>query len=87
VVAELLCSEDADRSLTALESAAPADYERLAATLAEFDAGPSDARWKRRRYANPPVFGFTVIGRGGTYLVLWSSVGDTAIVEYVGPDI
>lgn len=55
--------------------------------LAEFEADPADARWRRRRYASPPVFGFTVRTSSEVYLVLWSSVEDTAIIEYIGPDI
>ncbi|MGH9272573.1 MAG: hypothetical protein ACRDZ2_15020 [Ilumatobacteraceae bacterium] len=84
---ELLYSEDADHALTALEVSAPADYERLAAALVDFETDLGGVRWKRRRYARPPVFGFLVSAPADTYLILWSSVKDAAIIEYVGPDI
>lgn len=84
---EVSYSEEADRSLTELETNAESVYASIAAVLGEFESKPSDPRWRRRKYTSPPVFGFTVRVPIEDFLVLWSRTDDTVVVEYVGRDI
>jgi hypothetical protein len=82
------------------EPAAAAAYENIAdeATLDKLDTvfdelekDPGQARLRRHRWSDPPLWGITVPARGQDLLILWATgtVEDetVVIVHYVGPAV
>ncbi len=88
-MAELLFSPESDRQLTVLAADAGRTwlYERINDVLDAIEDDPSDARVRRRRYQDPPIWGIVVPAEGSDWLILWSETDLGPIVHYIGEDL
>jgi hypothetical protein len=63
----------------------------LDAVFDELEKDPAQARLRRHRWSDPPLWGVTVRGRRAESLVLWSMETfdgqQTVVVHYIGPGI
>lgn len=62
-------------------------WERVNDGLDLLENDPGDARVRRHRFADPPLWAFTIAGDDEEWVILWQPDPDSAdavIVEYLG---
>lgn len=88
-MARLVFTEEADHSLAALlaDGSRRLLYDRVNDALDRLEDDPHDARGRRRRYADPPLWGVLVNAADDRWLILWDLADDVVTVFFIGPDL
>jgi len=85
-VAELAFSPEADDVLTSMEADESRRHcaARLNSALDLLEAGPGDARSRRRRFNTIGLWGIAVVCGDDEWLILWESLeGDVVMVHHI----